>query len=291
MKKHLDYLAVSVAVILWGFSFLWTNQLLISRVPVYTFIFFRMALAGILLWLFSVLTHRLQKVRGKDWWWLLLMVFFEPFIYFIGETFGLKVTGSPTVSAIVVATIPIFTMISGRVFFKERLSGLNIFGIFLTIPGILLVMYGKDCFTVRYFWGILLLFLAVAGSVGYSTVVKKIADRYNAFTIASYQFIFGALFFLPLFLICDVKTFSWSMFTWEMLYPLLALAILCSSLAFVLYINSIKRVGLTRTSIFTALIPAVSAIGAFFMGQEELGALKLTGMALVIAGVIIAQHK
>jgi drug/metabolite transporter (DMT)-like permease len=45
-----------------------------------------------------------------------------------------------------------------------------------------------------------------------------------------------------------------------------------------------------KANIFSALIPAVSAIGAAAMGQEEITAITVTGIAVVIAGVIIAQR-
>ncbi len=44
-----------------------------------------------------------------------------------------------------------------------------------------------------------------------------------------------------------------------------------------------------KANIFSALIPAVSAVGAAAMGQENITVLAVIGMAVVIAGVIIAQ--
>ena len=44
-----------------------------------------------------------------------------------------------------------------------------------------------------------------------------------------------------------------------------------------------------KANIFTALIPAISAVGAAAMGQESITVVGAAGMAVVIAGVIIAQ--
>ena len=53
----------------------------------------------------------------------------------------------------------------------------------------------------------------------------------------------------------------------------------------------IKNLGMTRTNIFSALIPAVSAVGAAMLGQEEITLMSAIGIAVVTAGVIIAQRQ
>src|SRR5574344_569234 len=162
------FVYVTTAIILWGFSFIWTNQLLINKVPVFTFIFWRMFIAAIIMVILSALLKKLQKVSGKDLLLMLLMALFEPFIYFIGETFGLKATISPTLSALIIATIPIFAMLSEIIFYKVKISLINILGVLITLPGILLMVLNSGKLTADYWWGIALLFVAVLGSVGYT---------------------------------------------------------------------------------------------------------------------------
>ncbi len=289
--KPIIFIYISVAVILWGFSFIWTNQLIETGTPVFTFIFFRMLLAGVILLLISIIGKKLQKMRKKDFLLLAVMALFEPFIYFIGETFGLKATGSPTLSALIIATIPLFTLVSGQIFYKEKITWVNIIGVIVTIPGILLMVLDKGKFSVEYWWGIALLFLAVFGATGYTTIVKKLSDRYNSYTITTYMFLIAALYFLPLFLAFNGDFKASQFLTKEILRPLIALAALCSSLAFVFYINSVRELGITRASIFSALIPAVSAIIAYFIGAETFSVSQILGIVIVILGVIVTQKR
>ena len=72
--------------------------------------------------------------------------------------------------------------------------------------------------------------------------------------------------------------------------PLLSLAVLCSCLAFFCWVNAIKDLGMTKTNIFSALIPAVSALGAAMLGQESITLISMVGIAVVTSGVIIAQR-
>ncbi|MHC1781134.1 MAG: DMT family transporter [Bacteroidales bacterium] len=290
-KKILVYIAICTAVILWGFSFIWTNSLLIKGFPVYSLVFLRMAIAALVLSIVSFAGKKIQKIKKKDFGWFLLLVLLEPFIYFIGETFGLKIINSPTLGAIIISTIPIFASVAGLLIYKEKITAINIFGITITLPGILLVVFQDGAINVSHYTGILLLFIAVFSAVGYSVVVKRLAETYNSYTIVTYQHILGALYFLPLFLINDYSSFRIGSLTSDIIQPILYLAILCSGLAFILFITSIKELGIARTNIFTALVPVVSAFGAYIFGHDSLNIRKVTGIIIVVAGVIVAQRQ
>lgn len=286
------YTLTILAIILWGFSFVWTNDIIQKGIPVFTFLFIRLALAGSLLFAFAKITGKLQKIAKKDVKYLILMAFFEPFIYFIGETYGIKATDSAVLSAVIIATIPIASLFVEKIFYKVPYTVYKVLGTALTLPGIVMViMKSGESTSVGHYWGIALLFLAVAGATGYSSVVRKLSGNYNPVTITTYQFVIGAAFFLPFFLGWGLDGVNSTLFSREVMVPLISLAVLCSCVAFLFWVNSIKDLGMTRTNIFSALIPAVSAVGAAMLGQEEITLISAIGIAVVTAGVIIAQRQ
>lgn len=296
MKQHnntglaVTYMLSTLAVVLWGLSFVWTNDILMHNVPPFTFLFVRLFSAGILLYVYSRITGRLQKVDKKDLKYMFLMAFCEPFIYFIGETYGMKFTGSAVLAAVIIATIPITCLIAEKIIYKIPYTAFKIIGTAITIPGILMVvMKSGEQTSVDHIYGIALLFLAVAGATGYAAVVKKLSGKYNSTTITTYQFMIGALLFLPLFLGFGLDGLNSTFFSIDVMMPLMSLAILCSCLAFLCWVNAIARLGMMKANIFSALIPAVSAVGAAAMGQENITLTAVIGIAIVIAGVIIAQ--
>ena len=289
-KRNLAvYLYIITAVILWGISFVWTNSLLQMNVPILTFTFMRMAVAGIILMGVSLALRKLQKIDKKDYKWFLLLALCEPFIYFIGETYGLKATGSPALSSVIIATIPVLTLVAGQVFYKEKISVWNTIGIFMTIPGIFMMAYRGEGFSAEYSWGIALLFVAVFSATGYSSVVRKLTDKYNDYTITSTQFLLGALYFLPLVVIFERNLLSADLLTWKVLYPICSLAILCSATCFLLYVRTIRSLGITKTAIFTSMIPAFSALSSFLAGYDTFTPMQIAGIAIVVAGVILTQ--
>jgi drug/metabolite transporter (DMT)-like permease len=274
----------------WGFSFIWSNRLLKLGAPVYALVFSRTAIAGLILLAITLFSRQLELPEKKDVKWFLVLAFAEPFLYFIGETFGMKLTGSPTLCSVIIATIPVFAMIFAITVFCEQLSRSNIAGIILTLPGICLVMFERDFGKMEHPAGIALLFLAVFSAVVYSLAVKKLLARYRGLTVTTWQHLIGACLFSPFFFVFDypgVKTLS---FSWELLYPLLLLAVFCSCICYLLFINTIQTIGISKTSAFTSLIPVITAVGAFLLGEETFPARKIMGIAIVVTGLILSQY-
>ncbi len=290
-SKSVVYLSVSTAVFLWGVSFLWSNSILQQGFPVFSLMFFRITFAAIVLSVFSFTAKKVTKVKREDWGWFLLLVLLEPFLYFIGEAVGLKTLNSPTISSVIISTIPLFALIAGVFIYKEKISLLNIFGISITLPGILLIVMNNGSTGIDQSKGILFLMMAVFAAVGYSVVVKKLAHKYNSYTIVTYQHILGSLYFLPFFLILDYPDFTRQTLTLDIIKSLLYLSILCSSLAFILFINAIKELGVARANIFTSIVPVISAFAAFVMGQDTMNLRKIIGIIVVVTGVILAQRR
>ncbi|MDR2586195.1 MAG: DMT family transporter [Prevotellaceae bacterium] len=289
-KRTITYISICVSMFFWGFSFIWSNQVLQLGFPVFALVFFRMAIAGAILLSFTLITKSLQMPRKKDISWFLLLALTEPFLYFIGETIGMKLTASPTLCSVVIATIPIFAMIFAISVYGEKVSRRNMFGIFLTLPGICIVVFENGFGSVEHPAGVAMLLLAVFSAVGYSLVVKKLSSHYNSISVNTWQHVIGAIYFLPLFYIVDYEAIKTISFTWELARPILLLSIFCSCICYFLFINTVKELGISRTSTFTSLIPVITAVGAFLLGEEALPLHKIVGIGIVVTGLVLSQY-
>ena len=290
-SKILTYSASIFAITLWGMSYIWTDKLIALNIPIFYFVFVRILLAGIVLFLFNTAYGRIKRIQRQDWPKFLLLAFFEPFIYFICETYGLKITGSPTLSAMVIATIPIFSIGAGMLFFKEKVNFINIIGILFSLVGIVMVAMAKGELGDRFIWGIVLLLIAVIAEVGHASITKSLAGNYSSQIIVMYQFLIGSIYLFPLFLTKGLKGFDAEVyFSPEAWYPLICLAVLCSSLAFSLWVSTIKNLGVAKSSIFSALIPVAAAIIAWVLGHEYLNSRQWIGIFVSTIGVIMSQY-
>ena len=290
-SKLLTYIASIFAITLWGMSYIWTDKLIALNIPKFNFVFVRILLAGLVLFLFNTAYGRIKRIQRKDVPKFLLLAFFEPFIYFICETYGLKVTGSPTLSAMIIATIPIFSIGAGMIFFKEKVNFVNIIGISLSLVGIVMVAMAKGELGENFIWGIILLLIAVISEVGHASITKSLAGNYSSQIIVMYQFLIGAVYLFPLFIWKGIGEFNVeTYFSPEVWYPLICLAILCSSLAFSLWVSTIKNLGVAKSSIFSALIPVAAAIIAWVLGHEYLNSRQWIGIVVSSIGVILSQY-
>ena len=290
-SKILVYIASMFAITLWGMSYIWTDKLIALNIPIFYFVFVRILLAGIILFLFNTAYARIKRIQRQDLGKFLLLAFFEPFIYFLCETYGLKLTGSPTLSAMVIATIPIFSIGAGMIFFKEKVNFINVIGILFTLVGIVMVAMAKGEVGENFIWGVVLLLIAVVSEVGHASITKSLSGNYSSQVIVMYQFLIGSVYLLPLFIWKGVNGFSIEThFSPEVWYPIICLAVLCSSLAFSLWVSTIKNLGVAKSSIFSALIPVAAAIIAWILGHELLNSRQWIGIGVSSLGVILSQY-
>ena len=283
------YVVSLVAIILWGLSYLWSQRLLIYDVPVEYFVFVRVLLAGLLLLLLNLSTGHSLRIHRGDWWKFLLLAFCEPFVYFVCETYGIDLTGSPTLSALIIASTPILSVFAGICFFRERITWLNILGILVCLGGIVMVTASAGELGPHFVLGVLLLLAAVVAEVGHASFTKSLSGDYTPQVIVMYQFLFGSVYLLPLFVTKGLPGFLPVWLSWDVMGPVLCLALLCSGVAFTLWVSSIKRLGVAKSSIFLAMIPVVTAISGQLMGQEFLSRLQWTGIAVAVVGVVLSQ--
>lgn len=288
MQKMLrTYWPGLLAVLFWGLSYNWSTICFKYYSPLTT-IFIRLVLSSFILFIYLRVMKRNFRIRREHFLLFLSSAFFTPFIYFIGENYGLDLT-TPTTTAVIIATIPLFTPIAAYLMYKERLSKLNIFGILISFAGVLLMIMNPMMHISGSSLGISLLLLAVLSAIAYSLIVRKLTDQYKPITIIAWQNLIGMVYFLPFFLFFDGKAFTKVALTNELVFSLLALAVFASSLAFILFVRVLKEIGISKTNVLSNLIPLVTALTAFYLGQEFFSLQKVAGMGIALIGVFLSQ--
>jgi drug/metabolite transporter (DMT)-like permease len=283
-----NYLPVLLAMIFWSFSFIWYKEVFLYYKPV-TVIVLRLVMAVPLLFLLSLASGKLQSIRSIHLVSFFILGFFEPFLYFIGECYGVNLI-SPTLASIIISLIPLLAPIPARYYFRERFTFTNYVGLFISMAGVLLVIMGEKSSRSTSMAGVLLMLLAVFGAVGHSVYVRKLSEDYNTFTIVTYQSTFGLLYFIPLFLFTEFGHFIQIEHSFDSLWPAIKLAVFASTLAFLFFVYSIQNLGMARTNVFVNLIPVFTAVLSFFILHERFTWLKIAGIAIVIAGLVFSQY-
>lgn len=288
-NKLYPYGSVIISMLFWGMSFVWTAILLDHYEPV-TIIFLRLLISTTVLFLWLKLFKGFQKIRKSDYKLFALSALFNPFFYFLGENYGVKLT-SPTVSAVLIAMIPLLTPIAAYYSLKEKLSWVNIVGLFISFAGVLVIILKNDLTFEFSPWGIAALMFAVISAIIYSIYLKRLTVHYNPIFIIGVQNLIGFVYFIPVFLILELDDFLMIRPTTEMLVSLFALAIFCSSLAYVGFTVAMRDIGVSKANVFANLIPVFTGIFSYFMIGELIDDQKIAGIVIVVAGLFFSQLK
>lgn len=291
MKKTIIYPLLAVAAILWGISFIMTKELFMTEanITVLIILTFRLILATAITIPTLLLLRKLEPIQKGDLKWFLLLALLEPFIYSICETRGVQLV-SGSMSSIIVATIPLFVPFGMAIVYKEKIRGLSLIGIMLSLIGLaVMLLFGGENNLDTNPAGLACLFGAVITAVVFTIVLVKLVNKYKPFTITAYQNLFGCLYFIPIMLLLDGANLPLLSYSPKMIILLAILGVFCSTLAYVLYNVGIVHLGATAACIFTNAIPVFSLIAAIIIGQETLSWSKPVGIVIVIAGVVLAQ--
>lgn len=288
-KPWLVYIAVIFAMIFWSLSFVWVKEVYEVYGPLTT-VLFRLIIASLLLMAFAKLTGTLVKIDRKDFGTFILLSFFEPFLYFMGESYGLKFVSS-TIGAIIVATIPLFSPLAASRFHGEKISFRTFLGILLSFFGVTIVVFDSSFNLIASPLGIALEFLAVISAIFYTVVLKNLAVKYNPTSIITYQNLLGLIYFLPLWLIFEYRDFTSIPVSFPAFAGILKLSVFASCISFIFYAHSVKQMGINKVNIFINLIPVFTAFFAWMILDDPLTLRKFTGIIVVIAGLLVAQVK
>lgn len=287
LNRVLVYAAAILPMIFWGMSFVWSKIVFTSYGPITT-ITLRLIIATAVLSLFIIARGKREKIQRADLKYFILLTFLEPFCYFVGESCGLKLV-SATLAAVMVSTIPIVTPVFAWFILNERLKWINVVGLFVSFSGVVVIVIGPGFQLTASPAGLFLLGFAVLSAVGYGLLVKKIADRYSSLTIVRFQNFVGILFFLPLVFLTEFQTLISARPGVNVIMALIALAVLCTAVAFVLMTIAIRELGVSRFNVFTNIIPVFTALFAWMLLGEPLHTRKLIGIAIVVTGLFFSQ--
>ena len=274
-------------MIFWSFSFIWFKIANKTFHPI-TIVFIRLLFSVILMTVFLILTNNYMKIKKGDRKLFLMLALFEPFVYFLGESFGLTYV-SATVCSVFISTIPVFATIGAWLIFKERLKAINYAGIITSFIGVIVFILNSDGSISFNIKGLGLLLLAVLSAVGYNLTLSRLVGTYTPVYIVNVQNLIGAVLFLPLFLILDFKHFISIPLTFDMFKPIIELSIFASCGAFILFAWSVRNMGITKANVFSNCIPVFTALFSFILIGEKLTVQNIVGMAIVIGGLLMSQ--
>ena len=296
MKKVNQQVVGSLSAIicccLWGFSFLFTKQVTAS-VSAVTLLAWRFTVAFVLMSLCIPFGWMKIQLKGKRIGLLLLIAVLQPVVYYTGETLGIDYT-TASESGIMIACIPIVTLIMSTIILKHKPTGVQVLGICVTMGGVIACVLSKGMEAAFNPFGYLMLTMAVVSYGLYSVYAEKASE----FTSAEKTYVMialGAIAFDAAAVLEHVRAGTVTTFltlpfhSMDFLVAVLYLSVGCSVVAFFLYNVAIEKLGTNRASSFSGLSTLMSIVAGVLILHEPFTVVQMFGAAAVIGGVSIAN--
>ena len=275
--------------VIWGFSFLFTKETLDHTFPL-QLLGFRFGVAALLLTVLK-LTGVIQiSLKGKPTSSLLLLALFQPGLYFMGETWGVKWT-SASEAGMVIALVPVAIATMAAIFLKEKLNSKQILSIAASVLGVIVIVstQGKLQFG-EHLWGLLALLLAVFAAGAYSILARHSSEKFTPLEITFVMMWTGTVIFNVLGIgqsvfegtfMAYLKPLQASSVLWAILY----LGALSSVLGFFLLNYMFATLPVSQTAPILNLITVVSVFSGVVFRGEMFGWIHALGITLIILGV------
>lgn len=300
MKHHVHVAGVIYATI-FGFTFMFSKVALDYVRPI-GLIAYRFLVAIIVLeilrWL-KVIHIRFDKKHFKH---LFLVALFQPVLYFIFETYGIRLTTSGE-AGMMIALIPIFVTILSSFVLKEAPKKIQIFFILLSVSGVLFIQIMKSSTGLDVnLWGLLLLLGAVISAALFNIASRNASKTLKPYELTYFMMLGGAIVFNFIYMIqlsieSRLSDYITNLSHIELLVPILYLGVIASIGGFFLVNFALSKVPAHVSSIYANLSTIVAIIAGAWLLQEKLYFYHLIGAFMIIIGVYgtvrfnIGKHK
>lgn len=289
-KRNWALIAATMVSLIYGVSFTIAKDVMPTYVKPFGFILLRVFGATILFWLISFFGPT-EKIQLKDFPRIIAAAFFGVALNMLTFFKGLSFT-SPISAAVIMVTTPIIVLILSTIIMKEKMIKRKIFGILLGLFGTgFLILYGKSIGNAANApLGNLLVFINAVSYAFYLIIVKKLMDKYNAFTFVKWIYTFGLLMVLP-FGWSEYQEIQWTTIPTYILWEIVFVVLFTTFFTYLFNLVSMRELKPTTVAVFIYLQPLFATIFAISLGKDELTLVKIVSAVLIFVGVYLVTQK
>lgn len=286
-KNGIWHLMALMTAAIWGTTFVSTKVLINQGLSPADILFYRFLLAYLVMWFFSPRILFAHSLKDE-----LLMVgagLAGGSLYFIAENTALGITLASNVS-LIICTAPLFTAILSHFWVKgEKLKRGLLYGSLIALGGVALVVFNGSFILQINPLGDFLTITAALMWAFYNMILKRLDSRYSTLLITRKVFFYGVITLLPVFLLNPLTTDTTILLKPVVIGNLIFLGLVASMLCYIMWNVAVKQLGPTRTSNYLYVIPLVTLLTSSVVIGETVTVIALTGAALILCGVYLAE--
>ena len=264
----------------WGYTWI-LAKIALREVAPFTFAAQR-SLAGAVC-LFVALPLMGHSLRLRGWKKTLIIGTIQTGIFFILQTWTLVEAG-PGKTAVLIYTMPIWTLFLGRLIVGERIVGSQVLAAAIALLGLMLIIEPWDLHSGKLAIG---LGVAAAASWAWGTVlVKKWRSELNAdlLTFTAWQMMFGAIFLYGVSWMVPEPATQWS---GHYIGILAVLGIVSNAICWFLWLYVLEHLPAWQASLSILGVPVVALLSSRLQLDEQLHTVEFAGIALIGCGLVL----
>lgn len=295
-KRSLALIAAAFVSIIYGVTFTIAKDVMPKYIDAYGFILLRAGGSMLLfwaVWLFMKLNSKapIEKIATHDFPRIIAAAFFGVAFNMLTFFKGLSLT-SPISAAVIMVSTPMIVLVLSALIMKERMRKRMVSGLILGLIGTaFLILYGKSIGSATNAGLGNFLVLVNAISYGfYLIIVKKLMDKYNAFTFVKWIYLFGFIMVLP-FGWSQFDAVNWTLVPIAICWKIAFVVVISTFLTYLLNLLSMKELKPTTVAVFIYLQPLFATVFAISLGKDELSLVKIGSAALIFIGVYLVSMK
>jgi drug/metabolite transporter (DMT)-like permease len=277
-SRRAAYVALVLLTLVWGFNWV-VMKAALARADPLSFNFARTWLAVLVL--FAALALRRGRWLPHSWWAVVVTGFFQTTINF-GATMMAVATGGAGRAAVLVFTMPFWTLVIARIVLDERIRRFQ-------VPAIALAFTGLVCIVEPWSWqgGLAAKLWAVLSGFGWAagTVALKRFQRDPGFDILpfiAWQMAVGAIPLALLPWLYGAPAIEW---TAGELACLLYVGAISSAAGFIAWMEILRWLPAGEASLNIFAIPVIALVASMVIFGEKLAGNEWLGIALIGAGL------
>lgn len=285
----LGHLGALFCVTMWGMSFVSTRVLLDYEMQPVEIYIYRFTLAYLII---LALKHgRWFSNNWRDEGLLCLCGLLAGSIYFLAENFALRYTLVSNVSLLTSLSPLITTMLVGALYKSDRPGGGMIAGSMVAFLGVACVIFNSSFnLDINPLGDLLALAAAFSWSL-YSLILKRLNANYDVWFITRKTFFYGVITSVPFLAVEPPRYNVMEVFgNWSLLGNILFLGLGASLIAFVLWAETVKKVGAVKANNYMYLQPIITLVVSVLLALEKISFVGILGCALILLGLWLGDY-
>jgi drug/metabolite transporter (DMT)-like permease len=289
-KRNLALIGATIVSIIYGVTFTIAKDVMPQYIDAFGFILMRVGGSVLLFWMVWLFMPK-EKIALNDFPRIIASAFFGVALNMLTFFKGLSLT-SPISASVIMVTTPIIVLVLSAIIMKERMRKRKVFGIVLGLVGTaFLILYGKSIGSAtNASLGNFLVFVNAVSYGFYLIIVKKLMEKYSAFTFVKWIYLFGFLMVLP-FGWSQFEAVDWSVVSTAIYWKIGFVVFFSTFLTYLLNLLSMKELKPTTVAVFIYLQPLFATIFAIGLGKDELSWVKIGSALLIFGGVYLVTQK